>query len=177
MTIRKMALPLFLVSLFGVPSGHTQGRHVGEAKDLNVKVDYFDYAYTLPNGEPVYYIGSTIRYRVTITNLSRRTYKNFQSKSTLRWVGNFSCQRWWYDNGTASYVDGQPLPGNSNSGLRSADMGKMGQSSYEALYPIPLSTCPGRGEVVIEGRHRNSSGRDEVSAFTIPINVHLKRKE
>lgn len=152
------------------------GWHVGEFKDLAVEIEYFDYAYKLPSGEPVYYIGSTMRYRITLRNRGNRTFKNFQSKITLRWAGNFSCKRWWYDNQFASYLLDTLLPGNADSGLRMADMGKGGTVSYEATYYIPWGICPGQAYARIEGRHRNKSGRDSVASFRIPLGVRVARK-
>ena len=150
--------------------------HLGEAKDIDVDIQYFDYVYLLPDGEPVYYIGSPMRYQVTLKNTGNRSFNNFQAKSTARWSDNFSCQRFWYDNQNASFQKDALMPGNADSGLHPAEMGKQGQASYMTVYNIPMEVCPGQGYIRIEGRHQNSSGKDEVASFDIPIKVKLEKK-
>jgi len=165
----------FFALLMAMPA--SGGWHFGEFQGLDVNIEYFDYAYKLPSGEPVYYLGSTMRYQVTLTNTGNRTFNNFQSQTTLRWVGSVSCTRSWYDNQPASFNGGDPLPGNSASGLRDSDMRKGGSASYAVNYAIPLSLCPGQGEIFLEGRHRNNGGNPEAASFRIPLNVQVRRKE
>ena len=161
---------------FGGARVSAAGLHLGELKDVAVDVEYFDYVDQLPGGEPVYYIGSNMRYRVTLKNEGKRSFDNFQLKSTLVWVGDWSCVRWWLDNQSVDYHNGEPLPGNSSTGWRSADMGPEASTSIEASYFLPLQLCPGRAELLIEGRHRNASGREDTGSFRFPIGVTAKRR-
>ena len=41
---------------------------------------------------------------------------------------------------------------------------------------IALELCPGEAYALVEGRHINKSGRDEVASFVIPLKVQFKRK-
>ncbi|MBI3289284.1 MAG: hypothetical protein HYZ74_07175 [Elusimicrobia bacterium] len=173
-TMKKAALTLLTAAFIAAPVA--AGNHFGEFKDLNVDVEYFDYAYKTPSGEPVYFIGSTIRYRVTIKNEGNRTYNNFQARSTLRWVGSVTCTRTWLDNQTVSYQDGTPLPGDSSSGWRPAEMKKGSSASIDASYGLPLTLCPGQGDIYIDGQHINSSGKSEAASFAIPLKLQLKPK-
>lgn len=173
----KKALTTSLTGLVLASAPAWAGWHLGEFKDLQVDVQYFDYAYKLPDGEPVYFIGTRMRYRVTLMNGTNRAFNNFQGKATVVWDGNWSCVRTWYDNQSASFQDGTPLPGGSDSGLRVLDMGKGGTASFEATYQILPDVCPGRAQLLVEGRHKNASGSDEVASFRIPLDVQTKRRD
>jgi len=174
--MKKFILFFAAIALFGISKPVMAGWHFGEFQTMDVSIEYFDYAFLTPSGQPVYYIGTNMRYRITLKNNGNRTYKNFQSKTVLRWKDSVTCLRWWYDNQTVSYKKDNPLPGNSDSGLRTADMGKKGSTSYEASYYIPWGICPGEAYVLVEGRHKNKSGREEVASFTIPLGVRIARK-
>ena len=175
MRIRSLLSSATLLFFVGTLA-YSGGWHKGEFKNLDVEIEYRRFAYTLPNGEPVYYIGSTMEYIVTITNTARRKYKNFQSNSVLHWVGSYSCVRWWKDGSKASFTDGSPLPGNSNSGMHPLDLNAGESRKYRVTYHIPYDLCPGRGEIRVLGRHRNSSGRDEVGQYRIPVGVEIARR-
>ena len=170
----RLLCAAFLLASIRTPA--FAGWHLGEAKDLDLDIQYLDYAYLTPSGEPVYYIGTTLRFVVTLKNIGNRTFNNFQSKSSLHRSDDFTCQRWWLDNQSAAYQKDSLLPGNSDSGLRPASMRKQEQTSYTVVYPIPWEICPGEAYVRVEGRHQNSSGRDEVASFAIPGRAKLARK-
>ncbi|MFC1523008.1 hypothetical protein ACFL6Y_11425 [Elusimicrobiota bacterium] len=118
-----------------------------------------------------------MRYVITMENTGNRTFNNFQGKSSLRWAGDFSCTRHWYDNKAAAFARDSLLPGNADAGFHGMSMRKGGSASFEHIYPIPYEMCPGRGYVRVEGRHKNKSGRDEVASFTIPIGIRVERKK
>lgn len=170
--MKRRLLPLSLL-LLAVSAG-AAGLHLGESRAIKTVLDWFDYAYLLPDGEPVYYIGATLRFQVTLDNQTQRTFNNLESRAYLVWAEDASCLRSWYDGSAASFRRGQLLPGSSDSGLRSVPMAKQGGASYMVVYPIPLSMCPGRAEVVIEGRHRNASGRETVASYRIPSGIDLR---
>ncbi|MEK6544155.1 MAG: hypothetical protein AABZ44_06955, partial [Elusimicrobiota bacterium] len=153
-------LPVALVSLCAIPIA--AGWHFGESKDLKIDIEYFDYAYKTPEGDPVYFINSTMRYRVFIKNDGNRTFKNFESKAVMRWAADASCTRFWYDGSTASFTKDSLLPGEPDSGFRPMDMGKGGGAAFGDSYYITPEICPGQAYIEISGHHVNSSGKDEV---------------
>lgn len=174
--MKKISLLGCAFMLAAMPSLTAAGWHFGEAKDLDVDIQYFDYAFLDASGQPVYYIGSQMRYAVTLKNNGSRTFNNFQSKSQLLWSENVTCQRFWFDNQPVSFQKDALLPGNSDSGLRPAGMRKDESAAYTVTYPIPLEVCPGSVYIKVEGRHRNQSGKDEAASFTIPTPVKFQRK-
>ena len=171
-----LALALTLCASAPLWATFHSGWHLGEAKDIDVDIQYYDYAYLLPDGEPVYFIGSPMRYQVTLKNDGNRTFNNFQSRATIRWSDNYTCQRFWLDNQTVSYQKDALMPGNSDSGLQTANMGREGDASFISVYSIPMTVCPGQGYIRIEGRHKNASGQDETAAFDIPIGVKIQKR-
>ncbi|OGR89754.1 MAG: hypothetical protein A3A86_04540 [Elusimicrobia bacterium RIFCSPLOWO2_01_FULL_60_11] len=171
----KFVLAVLLASC-ALSSRAFAGWHFGESKDLGVNIEYFDYVELLPDGTPVYFLGTDMRYQVTLTNEGNRTFNNFQSKAVVKWADDYTCQLWWLDNRTVSYVKDAPLPGASDSGLRPAGMRKGEQSNFMATYPIPMDLCLGDAYLEIQGRHRNSSGKEETASFAIPLKARFKRR-
>ncbi len=151
----------------GLPA--SAGWNFHSLRDLEVNIEYSGYPFRNSSGDPVYLMGSTMRYRVTVTNHGKRPFKGFPVSSVLYWSGAVTCTRFWLDNQTVSFGPLQSLVG-SESGERLLDIDSMGSAFFDAIYVVPNDVCPNRGEVRVDA---DRGGGKE--SLRIPMGFEIRR--
>ncbi|MFC1503856.1 discoidin domain-containing protein [Spirochaetota bacterium] len=154
-----MKKPLLLsISTLVMLCSFLYAQHIsGMVKGLTIEIVFSDYAYLLPSGEPVYITDSTMKYRVTIINNSKRTYNNILAQASLH-----------------SADDDSLLPGSSVSAWVSADMEKYGNTSFDVEYNIIDSEGSGTSYITAAIKHKTSENvPDHATVVTFPIPIHI----
>jgi len=156
---------LFLASIFGVAAIAASslleadvhyGKHVGELKNLRIKVVYTNPYFYTREGLAGYYIGMPMTYGVQIENNSNRTYEHLDVTAIQEYYHSGTCNRTWYPYPLyVSYSKGQPLPGDSKQVWRDIRLGPNQKIFLQDRYDVPLAVCDGLDQTHVIIQHTN----------------------
>jgi hypothetical protein len=136
------------------------GDHTGEARQIEVKVDYLDTFFWTEEGLAGYYIGMPMKVRVTLTNVGEKVFNTINMRTTFEYSKTGCQERWWYPDPvtgdtTVCVTDGQPLPGDSQWVDFNIYLDPGDSASFEHTYTIPMETVAGNAWVHVELQHSN----------------------
>jgi len=152
---------LFVVSFASAGAG----KHVGELKNLNIKVVYTNPMSYDAQGRAVYYIGGAMSYEVHLINMSPRTFQHLDITAVQEYHESGTCDRWWYPHPrTVSYSKGQQMPGDSKDVWRGVTLRGNETKVLQGGYTVPLRTCDGLDQTHVVIKHSNK-GRTEAAEF------------
>lgn len=154
--MKKMTIALIGLFLVGLSIPTMAGWNFKSLRNLQVNVEYSGYSSRNFMGDPIYYRGQTLRYRISIYNKGNRPFKNFPVESTLYWAGAVTCTL--PDGRTVSFGGLQTLPGNSSSGLRPMTIPKNGMAFFDVTYVLPRDVCPNLAEIRIDAGKGGGEG-------------------
>jgi len=132
------------------------GEHIGELKNLSIKVVYTNPYFHTPEGLAGYYIGMPMTYEVHIANNSPRTYQHLDVTVIQEYYESGSCNRAWYPYPQdVTYRKGEPLPGDSKQVWQDISLGPSQKIVLSARYDVPLVSCDGLDQTHVIIQHTN----------------------
>ena len=152
---------LYLLSWVCFAQEEHFGKHVGELKDLSIKVVYTNYLGKTPQGLPIYKIGWPMSYELHINNNSPRTYRHFDIKVITEYHQSGTCNRYWHPYPlVATYAKGEPVPGDSTDTWNDVSIRGNEKIILSGGYTVPLETCSSLIQTHVIIKHR-SKGKIE----------------
>jgi len=145
-------------------AGDGYGNHVGELKQLDIKVVYTNFFYRDGQGYAVYYIGGPMSCEIHVRNTGNRTFNRLDITAQHQYYESGVCDRWWYQNPrTVAFQKGQPLPGDTRRTWTELSLGPGEELVLSMTYSVPLETCDGLDQTCVSIKHTNNGG--EMSAL------------
>lgn len=154
-------------SLSSITDGNGQGGnddgygdHNGEAKQIEVGVEYLDTYFWTEDGLAGYFIGYPMKVRVTLTNTGCKTFNTINMRTTFEYSEDGCQDRWWHPDPVTGetyfcITEGQQLPGDCQWVDFDILLEPGDSASFEHSYVIPMETMAGNSWVHIELQHSN----------------------